>query len=341
MFNTAAGDFATVGGGALNTAKAYGGTVSGGNSNTAGSGSATIGGGEWNTSNGYESTVSGGGYNKALGYGASVSGGAWNSATVDYASVGGGWTNRGNGVYSVIAGGMQNTANGNSSVIAGGYMNSTGDAYSTVAGGFMNQATGYSSFAAGNQARAVDWGSFVWADSSGAPITSTASNQFLVRATGGISMATSTNLSTGCSISMGGGAWACTSNKNVKANFADVDTRAILERVSDLPITTWNFKTQDASIRHIGPMAQDFYAAFNVGDNDTTISTVDAQGVALAAIQGLAKGNKELKEKNDNLETRLAALESRSSSADPFSVPKLAPWAMVALLAVMLIRKKS
>ena len=54
-----------------------------------------------------------------------------------------------------------------------------------------------------------------------------------------------------------------------------------------LPITTWNYSTQDEAIRHIGPMAQDFYTAFNIGRDDTSISTVDEGGVALAAIQGL------------------------------------------------------
>ena len=57
--------------------------------------------------------------------------------------------------------------------------------------------------------------------------------------------------------------------------------------MAELPISTWNYKSQDASIRHMGPMAQDFRAAFGLGTSDTMIDTVDPDGVALAAIQGL------------------------------------------------------
>ena len=53
------------------------------------------------------------------------------------------------------------------------------------------------------------------------------------------------------------------------------------------PIATWNLKGQGASIRHMGPMAQDFRAAFGLGETELGISTIDADGVALAAIQGL------------------------------------------------------
>jgi len=84
-----------------------------------------------------------------------------------------------------------------------------------------------------------------------------------------------------------------------------------------IPLETWNYKTQVDDIRHIGPMAQDFYAAFGVGENDTTISTVDADGVALAAIQGLYQRlqaaeaeNAALQQQVDDLEARLAALEA-------------------------------
>jgi hypothetical protein len=86
------------------------------------------------------------------------------------------------------------------------------------------------------------------------------------------------------------------------------NSRKVLERVASLPISSWNFKT-DETTRHIGPMAQDFYAAFNVGTDDKHIATVDEDGVALAAIQGL---NEKLKEKDAQIEAlgkRLADLE--------------------------------
>jgi hypothetical protein len=99
-----------------------------------------------------------------------------------------------------------------------------------------------------------------------------------------------------------------TSDRNLKEKFAPIDNQEILQRVASLPISRWNFKT-DGQTRHIGPMAQDFYAAFNVGTDDKHIATVDEDGVALAAIQGL---NEKLKEKDariEALEKRLADLE--------------------------------
>ena len=77
------------------------------------------------------------------------------------------------------------------------------------------------------------------------------------------------------------------SDRNRKTNFNPTDAYDILERLSSITIQTWNYKSQDSSIRHIGPVAQDFYAAFGVGEDDRHITAVDADGVALAAIQGL------------------------------------------------------
>ncbi|MDB9405989.1 NHLP leader peptide family RiPP precursor [Microcystis aeruginosa CS-1036] len=113
------------------------------------------------------------------------------------------------------------------------------------------------------------------------------------------------------------------SDRNLKANFSPVDSKSVLEKVAALPIETWNYKSQNPTIRHIGPMAQDFHAAFSVGEDDKHINTVDADGVALAAIKGLYQLIKEkdaqiakqqsqitdLETKNQNLEFRLATLE--------------------------------
>ncbi|BAY12573.1 tail fiber domain-containing protein [Calothrix sp. NIES-2098] len=77
------------------------------------------------------------------------------------------------------------------------------------------------------------------------------------------------------------------SDRNVKEEVAEVDVHAILKGIANLPIATWKYKNQDETIRHIGPMAQDFAATFNVGESDRFIEVVDANGVALAAIQAL------------------------------------------------------
>jgi hypothetical protein len=98
------------------------------------------------------------------------------------------------------------------------------------------------------------------------------------------------------------------SDRNAKENFAPVSPSSVLDKVVSLPISQWNFKT-DAGVTHIGPMAQDFYAAFGLGTDDKHIATVDADGVALAAIQGL---NQKLNEKDieiQKLEARLERLE--------------------------------
>ena len=98
-----------------------------------------------------------------------------------------------------------------------------------------------------------------------------------------------------------GSSWINSSDRNLKENFAPVDTQAVLEKVTALPLTRWNYK-DDPGTPHLGPVAQDFKAGFGLGADDTSIATVDADGVALAAIQGL---NQKVEEK----ETRILALE--------------------------------
>ena len=97
------------------------------------------------------------------------------------------------------------------------------------------------------------------------------------------------------------------SDRNLKELFQAVNPADVLDRVVNLPITSWNFKS-DAATRHIGPMAQDFYAAFNVGTDDRHIATVDEDGVALAAIQGL---NEKLKAEAAAKDAQIKALEKR------------------------------
>lgn len=94
-----------------------------------------------------------------------------------------------------------------------------------------------------------------------------------------------------------------TSDRAQKSGFAPVDCGAMLAQVVRLPLSTWHY-TNETSVTHIGPMAQDFQAAFRVGSDDKHIATVDADGVLFAAIQGL---NDVLKEKD----ARIAALESK------------------------------
>jgi hypothetical protein len=108
------------------------------------------------------------------------------------------------------------------------------------------------------------------------------------------------------------GTFVSASDRNVKENIVAVDPLAVLEKVTTLPIARWNYK-HDQETPHLGPMAQDFHAAFGVGLDDKHIATVDADGVALAAIQGLnQKLTDELKQKGTEiteLKQRLEKLE--------------------------------
>jgi hypothetical protein len=116
-------------------------------------------------------------------------------------------------------------------------------------------------------------------------------NEFVARATGGFWFATgvdgSGNFTSGMRLPAGSSAWSPMSDRNAKTDFVAIDGKDVLRRLASIPIATWRYKSQDSSIRHIGPVAQDFHAAFGVGEDDKYISTIDADGIALAAIQGL------------------------------------------------------
>jgi len=111
-----------------------------------------------------------------------------------------------------------------------------------------------------------------------------------------------------CSFKANESGWTCSSDKNLKKDFRAVDTAKVLEAVARMPVTTWTMK--GSKTRHMGPTAQDFRAAFGLGDSDKTINHTDAQGVALAAIQGLYQKNQRLEARVRQLEAQLAALHS-------------------------------
>jgi hypothetical protein len=158
----------------------------------------------------------------------------------------------------------------------------------------------------GTSARADYDGCLVFGDNSTPnAVKCNAVNRVVFRALGGIFFLTSGTAEgnyAGAYLAPGAQAWNVPSDRGGKENFAPVEAREVLAKVVALPISTWNWKSQDAAIRHIGPMAQDLHAAFKLGEDDRHISTVDADGVALAAIQGLH----ELVQEKD---ARIAALE--------------------------------
>jgi hypothetical protein len=184
--NTASGLYATVSGGYFNTVTDNYATVSGGWVNTASGRYATVGGGDGNTASGFVATVGGGLGNTASDEEATVSGGYVNTASGVYAAVGGGRGNVASNYATTVSGGYGNTASASSATVAGGYGNTASGGSAMVAGGSYNAAAGDYSFAAGLRAKANHDGAFVWADSQLADFTSTANDQFLIRAQGGV-----------------------------------------------------------------------------------------------------------------------------------------------------------
>jgi endosialidase-like protein len=182
-----------------------------------------------------------------------------------------------------------------------------------VPGGFSNTAQGDYSFAAGRDAKALDAGSFVWADSTtvggfGVNFASTAANEFSVRATGGARFVSGVdgtgNPNAGVQLAPGGGSWSSLSDRAAKRAIKPVSGKRVLRTLDSVPVATWSYRAQDPGIRHIGPMAQDFYKAFRVGEDRKHIDSVDADGVALAAIKGLSR-------KVERLQHKVASLEKR------------------------------
>ena len=102
------------------------------------------------------------------------------------------------------------------------------------------------------------------------------------------------------------------SDINKKESFLELDKNKILSSLVSLPISGWKYKNSDD--RHIGPMAQDFYKAFGLGAGDKTISTVDADGVALLAIQALNEQNVKLLERVEELEKQIDEIKSLISN---------------------------
>jgi hypothetical protein len=301
--------------------------------------------------------------------------------------------NRVSGFYGTVSGGVGNTAGGTSAV-GGGVLNTATNEAATVPGGMSNLAGGWYSFAAGRRARVRDpgltgdingdEGAFVWADGTDADFQSTAPNQFLVRAGGGVGINTTSPSPGGLTIAppgkltfgtavrqmielwgsqygigvqgyvqyfrtdnadaLNGFAWykggthndnaynpgggttlmtlnqsgltvngtfVSSSDRAAKQDLRPVDPHTVLERVARLPIGEWSYR-DDPGVRHVGPMAQDFHAAFGLGQDERHISMVDADGVALAAIQALTRIVDDQRVELERLKSRLASLESGS-----------------------------
>jgi hypothetical protein len=178
---------ATISGGgdvdAANRVTDHLGTIGGGSNNLAGSDDANP------YTAGY-ATVGGGTDNVASALSATVAGGRGNSASDANSTVGGGFRNVASDTNATVAGGNSNTASGSFATVSGGAHNEASDYCATVPGGNDDVASGRYSFAAGRRAKANHDGAFVWADHTNADFASTAADQFLIRAAGGVGIGT-------------------------------------------------------------------------------------------------------------------------------------------------------
>jgi hypothetical protein len=139
-----------------------------------------------------------------------------------------------------------------------------------------------------------------------------------IKTPGGTAFYSNEAETSGVSLAAGGTAWAVISDRNVKKDFAAVDSAQILEKLAVMPITQWHYKWETSDVTpHIGPMAQDFKAAFYPGTDDKSITTQEADGVALAAIQGLNQKLEEQRAENAELKKRLERLEQLMNQQVP------------------------
>jgi len=226
--NVAGGQQAFVGGGYQNTASGYISTVAGGAYNTASLNEAAVVGGDYNVASGIESFVGSGSQNSASGPDSFVGGGVanvssgtrsvvggggykfsfggtiGNTASGDYSVVGGGDFNVATQDGATVSGGTENVASGVNATVVGGWSSTASGSQATVAGGYYNTASGDYSFAAGDGANALHRGAFVWADSQLGSFSSTAVNQFLIRASGGVGIGTAQTPLGGLRVASGG-----------------------------------------------------------------------------------------------------------------------------------------
>jgi hypothetical protein len=244
---------------------------------------------------------------------AAIAGGSGNiiEPNAGWSVIGGGENNTTSSGWSMIAGGNGNVVGSGTvgSTIGGGYNNTNIGQYATVPGGYANLAGGSYSLAAGYEAQTLYDGSFVWSDST-ASLAATNNNSVTMRASGGYRL--HSRSTSGVFLPAGSGSWNSWSDRNAENHLAPVNPQAVLAGVVALPISQWSYQTEEG-VRHVGPMAQDFQQAFEVGENDTSISTVDEEGLALAAIQGL---NQKVEEQKDQLKVKDAAIQTLEQRLD-------------------------
>ncbi|HEU0078854.1 MAG TPA: tail fiber domain-containing protein [Longimicrobiaceae bacterium] len=242
------------------------------------------------------------------------------------------------GDYSVAIG--QDVRASASTAVAFG-LRSTAAQQSSFAAGEDNTASGAASVALGYHAHTnARQGSFVFSDRSSVDSLRAGVNHSANwRVSGGFRIFTASNLSTGVTIQSGasvsnwgqsnaviststgallstGGTWTNASDVNRKHLFEEVTGEDVLARLRAIPIRSWSYRAEPDEVRHLGPTAQDFRAAFGLGTDERSIATVDADGVALAAAQALTTRTDELRAENAELRGTVAGLREQVTTLE-------------------------
>jgi opacity protein-like surface antigen len=253
-----------------------------------------------------------------------VNGSNWDDGNLGFYGAGFGYNTTLKGNYSFVAG-YQSSVQQSYSVAMGYTANSNG--VGAIAIGYRATADSDYSLALGHRASTNGFdGAMVISDNSTTDsLEATANNQFSVRAAGGYRLLSNASETVGVSINAGGSSWNVISDRNRKESFLPVDGEDVLSRIRSLPVSTWQYiAEEDRTVRHIGPMAQDWQRAFGFSADGTTINMSDFDGVNLAAIQALEARTAQLQaqvlerdQRIETLEARLARLEALMAAQEP------------------------
>lgn len=231
--------------------------------------------------------------------------------------------------------GASNIVSGTAGFSAGASNRCTGFTCLTI--GFTSTATGQGSIALGYRVTAdADYavaighrasangrsGSFTWADASTTDsLENSANNSFQIRAAGGVRLFTNATTTTGVSLNAGGSSWNVISDRSKKELVAPVDGEQLMISLRSVPVATWRYLDEaDRSVRHIGPMAQDWARAFGFSSDTTSINMSDLDGVNLAAVKALDHRTVTLRADFEALLQENAALRAEVSAIRAESV---------------------
>ncbi len=212
--------------------------------------------------------------------------------------------------YSVRAGGQGSASIGYRTIAQGDYTVALG--YRATSCDTNNFSSTSSNFCPSGSRT----GSFTWADESTTNyIGARADNSFNIRAAGGVWIFTNAAQTSGLTMAAGGSSWNVVSDRNRKEAFADLDGEALLGRLASLPVTTWRYKAEaDRTVRHVGPMAQDWQrlvaGPLGLNADSTVINQGDFDGVNLAGVVALEARTRALAEENASLRSDLDALRA-------------------------------